>query len=235
MAVPARSIPPDRPATAGQSISFSFSAMASPCEIRLAGAARAQLAEAAALAIAEVRRIEHKYSRYRDDSVVTRINREAGRAEVAIDPETAALLRYADQCYRLSGTLFDITSGALRRAWDFRRTPPRLPTGAELEAAVSAIGWCDVEWSDHTIRLPRPGMEIDFGGICKEYAADRIEAVWQSHGHLSRHDVGRLMRVKHEDGVAAVETAHLGTRLDHPPDAGIAVLDGESECAAQRR
>ncbi|HXL85098.1 MAG TPA: FAD:protein FMN transferase, partial [Casimicrobiaceae bacterium] len=148
---------------------FGFSAMASANELQIWADAETDARCGADAAIADVLRIEAKYSRYRDDSVITRINREAGRAEIPIDAETAALLRYADQCYRLSGTLFDITSGALRRAWDFRRTPPRLPTGAELEAAVSAIGWSNVEWSEHAIRLPRPGMEIDFGGICKEY------------------------------------------------------------------
>ena len=161
---------------------FGFSAMASVNELQIWADAETDARRGADAAIADVQRIEAKYSRYRDDSVVTRINRDAGRAETPIDPETAALLRYADQCYRLSGTLFDITSGALRRAWDFRRTPPRLPTGSELEAAVSAIGWCNVEWSEHTIRLPRPGMEIDFGGICKEYAADRMATLCLEHG-----------------------------------------------------
>ena len=161
---------------------FGFSAMASVNELQIWADAETDARRGADAAIADVQRIEAKYSRYRNDSVVARINREAGRAEIPIDPETAALLRYADQCYRLSGTLFDITSGALRRAWDFRRTPPRLPTGSELEAAVSAIGWCNVEWSEHAIRLPRPGMEIDFGGICKEYAADRMATVCLEHG-----------------------------------------------------
>ncbi len=82
-------------------------------------------------------RIEAKYSRYRDDSVTTRINRAAGGEPVAIDAETAALLRYADQCYAQSGGLFDITSGVLRRVWDFRREPPALPTAAELARRVA--------------------------------------------------------------------------------------------------
>src|ERR1700688_3997078 len=128
---------------------FGFSAMASVNELQIWADTETDARRGADAAIADALRIEAKYSRYRDDSVVTRINREAGNTEVPIDPETAALLRYADQCYRQSGALFDITSGALRRAWDFRRTPPRLPTDTELEVAVSAIGWGDVEWREH--------------------------------------------------------------------------------------
>jgi thiamine biosynthesis lipoprotein ApbE len=161
---------------------FGFSAMASVNELQIWADTETDARRGADAAIADVLRIEAKYSRYRDDSVVTRINREAGNAEVPIDPETVALLRYADQCYRLSETFFDITSGALRRAWDLRRTPPRLPTDAELDAAVSAIGWCDVEWSDRAIRLPRAGMEKDLGGVGKEYAADRMATLCLEHG-----------------------------------------------------
>ena len=161
---------------------FGFSAMASVNELQIWADAEKDARRGADAAIADVLRIEAKYSRYRDDSVVTRINREAGNADVPIDQETAALLHYADQCYLLSGALFDITFGALRRAWDFRRTPPRLPTDAELEAALSAIGWSDVEWNEHAIRLPRAGMEIDFGGICKEYAADRMATLCLERG-----------------------------------------------------
>ena len=161
---------------------FGFPAMASVNELQIWADTEAHAHGGADAAIADVQRIEAKYSRYRDDSVVTAINRAAGKAEVAIDAETAALLRYADQCYRLSGSLFDITSGALRRAWDFRRSPPRLPSEGELQAAVATIGWRDVEWSERAIRLPRAGMEIDLGGIGKEYAADRMATLCLEHG-----------------------------------------------------
>jgi thiamine biosynthesis lipoprotein len=161
---------------------YGFAAMASVNEIQIWADAEKDARRGADAAIADVLRIEAKYSRYRDDSVVTRINREAGVDAVPIDAETAALLRYADQCYRLSGGMFDITSGALRRAWDFRRTPPLLPTAAALADAISAIGWCEVEWSEDAIRLPRSGMEIDFGGVCKEYAADRMATLCLEHG-----------------------------------------------------
>jgi len=159
-----------------------FRAMAAEHEIQLAAADGARARQAAAAAIADVRRIEAKYSRYRADSVTTRINRAAGAASVMIDAETAALLRYADRCHAQSGGLFDITSGVLRRVWDFRRDPPSVPAQAEIEAAVALIGWPDVEWNAHSIRLPRAGMEIDFGGIGKEYAADRVATICLEHG-----------------------------------------------------
>ena len=98
-----------------------FRAMASENEVQLDDADPARARRAAEAAIADVARIEAKYSRYLEDSVTTRINRAAGKEAVAIDAETAALLAYADRCHTQSGGLFDLTSGVLRRAWDFRR------------------------------------------------------------------------------------------------------------------
>ncbi|WP_075793995.1 FAD:protein FMN transferase [Massilia putida] len=159
---------------------FPFDAMASRCEIRLAapnGHVAEELAEAA---FAEVRRIERTYSRYRADSIVSRINAAAGRYRVECDDETSQLLAYADHLYRASDGLFDITSGVLRRAWDFRH--PRVPTQDELAPLLALVDWPAVRREDGSIFLPRAGMEIDFGGFGKEYAADRAGALLLQKG-----------------------------------------------------
>jgi thiamine biosynthesis lipoprotein len=163
---------------------FAFRAMASTHELLLADASAARVKRAADAAIAEVSRIERKYSRYRDDSVVTAINRAAGAGAVPIDAETASLLRYADRCFALSGGCFDITSGVLRRAWDFRRHPPRLPRDDEIATARVLVGWQRVQWTSRDVHLPLAGMEIDFGGIGKEYAVDRAATILRDAGVL---------------------------------------------------
>jgi len=160
---------------------------------------------AAKAAIADVLRIEAKYSRYRDDSVTSAINRAAGGDAIAIDEETAALLRFGDRCHALSGGRFDLSSGVLRRAWDFKRKPPHVPSAEEIAASRELVGWERVEWSDRSVRLPSLGMELDFGGIGKEYAADRVAAICMDHD--IRHgfvNLGGDVRV-------------IGTQLDGAP------------------
>ena len=103
----------------------------------------------------------------------------AGRA-IAIDSETAHLLAYADTLFTSSGGLFDISSGILRRAWDFRRA--RIPSKDELAQLLPLINWAKVERSSEHIFLPQAGMEIDFGGFGKEYAADRAACLVQAQG-----------------------------------------------------
>jgi len=161
---------------------FSFDAMGSPNELQIWHDDERRSRMLADTAIADVRRIEAKYSRYRGDSVTSRINGAAGGTAVAIDAETYALLGYADRCHRLSAGRFDITSGVLRHAWDFRRSPPRLPDETEVAAVTALIDWPSVEWSPRSVRLPRRGMEIDFGGIGKEYATNQMATICHDSG-----------------------------------------------------
>ena len=162
-------------------LGFQFGAMACECEVRIVGMSRRKAEPIARLAIDEVRRIESKFSRYRAASVVSRINALAGSGQaLAVDEETAHLLDFAAELHAASDGLFDITSGILRQAWDFRAK--RIPRAAALQALLPRIGWSQVVWKGHCIALPQPGMELDFGGYGKEYAADRAATVLQEHG-----------------------------------------------------
>jgi len=179
---------------------LAFQAMGSPCEVRLHGGDETPAVLAAAQA--EVARLEAKYSRYRDDSLATRINRSAGDpAGVEVDPETAHLLDYADSCHRQSDGLFDVTSGILRRAWNLKSG--KLPAQAELDALLPLVGWTKVRWRAPRLVLPHAGMQLDFGGYVKEYTADRVAALCRARG--ARHglvDLGGDLAVvgPHPDG-----------------------------------
>jgi thiamine biosynthesis lipoprotein len=157
-----------------------FDAMASRCEIRLAAPDAQKAEQLMRQAIDEVRRIETKYSRYRPDSIVSRINAAAGKEAVACDRETMDLMGYAGALFGASGGLFDITSGVLRRAWDFRQ--PKVPRADELEPLLALVGWHKVECGAEDVLLRQAGMEIDFGGFGKEYAADRAAALLADAG-----------------------------------------------------
>lgn len=160
---------------------FEFAAMGTQCRLRLCTDSGALAAQAAERAMAEVRRLEHKYSRYRADTIVSRINAAAGRGEpVPVDLETAALLDFAARLHAHSDGLFDITSGVLRRAWNF--SSARLPEPQAVQALLPLVGWDQVRWDGEAIALPKVGMELDFGGFGKEYAADSAAAVLTSAG-----------------------------------------------------
>lgn len=157
-----------------------FKAMGSACEVVLASHSQNEAESMAKLAIDEVLRIERKYSRYTTDSIIAKINQQAGRVALQCDDETWALFQFASQLFDKSDGLFDITSGVLRQAWDFKK--PEVPTSQKLEALLPLVGWQNVVLQDQSIALPLAGMEVDLGGFGKEYAADRAVQVLKEKG-----------------------------------------------------
>lgn len=156
--------------------------MASPCEILIRDLERSEVRQLASLALFETRRIERTYSRYRDDNIVFAINHSNG-APIDADEELARLLDYAAHCYRLSEGLFDITSGILRKAWRFDGSEI-VPDDRLIKSLLKKVGWDKVEWDGKSLRL-QPGMEIDFGGIGKEYAVDIVAELMHCESNAS--------------------------------------------------
>lgn len=154
-----------------------FKAMGCPCEIRITADQPERLLS---LCLDEVKRFEDKYSRYLPESAVSHINRAAGERAISIDEETSKILDYADVCFKISAGRFDITSGVLRTIWHNERTS--LPSDAEIAAVLSKIGWNHVERQADSVFLPFPGMEIDLGGVVKEYVADALVGLLKREG-----------------------------------------------------
>lgn len=155
-----------------------FQAMASDCELLIEGVSKSTARQLLIEAAKEAWRIEHKFSRYVEGNILCQINHTFDQA-VSIDEETASLLNFAEQCYQLSDGLFDVTSGVLRRIWRFNGGSD-IPTDSQISNLLHWIGWKKLHWDGHQIQL-KEGMEIDLGGIGKEYAVDRVVYLLQHH------------------------------------------------------
>ncbi len=128
----------------------------------------------------EACRIERKFSRYRETSVVSEINRYAGRTPVAVDEETEMLVKAALELARMTEGRFDPTVGVLRRVWDFQQA--RVPSAGEIAALLPLVRADAVSVRDRTVFLRKAGMEIDLGGVGKEYAVDRAAKILRDEG-----------------------------------------------------
>ena len=148
----------------------SFIAMASPCEVLIETDDSQLASEITAIVAGEAWRIEQKFSRYRKDNILYKIHHANGK-KIKVDEELSLLLNFSQQCYELSDGLFDITSGVLRRIWTFDGSD-NIPTDKQCKALLKKIGWYKVNWQPPYITLPS-GMEIDLGGVGKEYAVDK--------------------------------------------------------------
>ena len=155
MSRPAPSHVPDTASSlerVGENYVGRFTAMASPCEVLVDTDDREKAETALRVAREEALRIEAKFSRYRRDNLIHRINQAEG-ASVSVDEETAGLLDYAATCHQLSEGRFDITSGVLRRVWTFDGSD-RVPTPEAITDALRLVGWNRVTWRNRTLTMP---------------------------------------------------------------------------------
>jgi len=159
---------------------FPFQAMGSFCEVQFLQPSRIEARTQVRKMLGEVNRLEQKYSRYNPASFLSEINAMAGNSlGIKLDAETQSLFNHALSCFEQSDGLFDITAGVLRRIWDF--SSGKVPSQADIDRLLPQIGFHKLTISKSRLVLPA-GMEIDFGGIVKEYAADSVARLGRSLG-----------------------------------------------------
>ena len=162
---------------------FPFKAMGTPCEFQLYADTRVKARQVGQLIQADVERLEALYSRYRASSLLSAINKVAATGgEIEVDAETAKLLDYAQTCFIESDGLFDITSGILRKAWNYHSHTNQLPDADLIQSLLENVGWQRLQWQEPVLKFPQPGMEIDLGGVVKEYAVDRAATLCLQNG-----------------------------------------------------
>ncbi len=177
------SVPPVAPPAGAAPLRLlRWPALGTQCEVQYvcadAAAARAFEAET----VAWVGAFERKYSRFRPDSLVSRINAAAGGGWTEVDAEMDGFLDLCASLHHLSGGILDVTALPVMRLWDYKSAQPRVPALAEITAARRLVGWAKVERRPRGIRLPLAGMAIDFGGWGKEYAVDMVAQIAVRHG-----------------------------------------------------
>ena len=138
-------------------------------------------ASAIEAAWAEMQRQERLMSRYRSESLVSALNRQAGRGSVQAPPELLAVLRQAAALSERTRGDFDISVGAYD-GWSFDPAQPRRPSAQELLEERRLVNHRDVRIEGDRVRLARPGMRIDLGGFAKGHAVDNAIALLRAQG-----------------------------------------------------
>jgi thiamine biosynthesis lipoprotein len=147
-----------------------FKAMNSPCEILMDLQDPLLAQQLVHAAYTEAKRIEQKFSRYISTNLMFKMNNSQGET-ITLDEESSLLMDFAFTCFDMSDGLFDVTSGILRRAWTFDGSDA-LPCDTQITELLPFIGLQKVSWKKPYLTMPN-NMELDFGGIGKEYAVDR--------------------------------------------------------------
>jgi FAD:protein FMN transferase len=144
---------------------------------------RVQAEAAVEKAMAEIIRLDRVMSHFREESDLSRLNRNGSRGYVAVEPSLHDVIQEAIAFSRRSRGKFDVTIAPLLRTWKQAEAEGRMPSDREISDAMRCIGYEHIETiSPDRVRFHSDCLEIDLGGIGKGYAVDRAIAVLASEG-----------------------------------------------------
>jgi thiamine biosynthesis lipoprotein len=156
---------------------FSHSTMGTELVVQAYGGDRVTLSQIVAKGFVAVDALDERWSLYRPDSELARLNRQAASgAPVVLEPDLWELVQTAVEVHRMTSGAFDITVGPLVRLWGFLGGPPRWPEPDEREPCRGRVGMRNIELdgASRTLRFRHPAMELDLGAIAKGYVVDRL-------------------------------------------------------------
>jgi thiamine biosynthesis lipoprotein len=170
--------------SAGLKLHASRRAMACEFAVQYHAADGPAATDAMLAAFDMIDQLETQLTIYRDQSDIISINRTAAQQPVAVEPQLFALLELCAWLYEETGWAFDLTSSALSRVWGFLRREGRVPTEAEVAAALAAVGQDKVvlNASQQTVRFLDPAVEINVNAVGKGYALDRAAQLLAERG-----------------------------------------------------
>ena len=165
---------------------LTFRALGTQCELQFV-AESGDLAEGfGRAAVSWVAAFERKYSRFLPDSLISRINAEAGLGWVDLDEDAESLFNLCQELHFMTGGILDVTALPVIRLWyqnyQDKGNYPEVPDASVVKRALEKVGWDKIEREPGRIRLPEVGMSIDFGGFGKEYAVDKVAELGIRYG-----------------------------------------------------
>lgn len=159
-----------------------FQALGTACSVLFVAGDRSTAIAFGQAAVEWVGIFEGKYSRFLDTSLLSEINRQAGRAWVQVDEDTERIFALCDDLNFMTHGQLDPSGLPLISLWDYRRNRAELPGEAEIAGAKALVGWQKVQRRPGAVFLPEKGMCLDFGGFGKEYAVDKVAGLAVGYG-----------------------------------------------------
>ncbi len=136
------------------------------------------------MGVNEIQRIENLLSEFKNDSITSKINQNAGIEYIEVDEEVIQLLERCLQISSLTAGAFDITIGPLKKIYKFKNENFTLPQSFQITDALEKVGYKHliIEPLNRKVFLSKKDMFISFAGIGKGYAADCVKRLWLQNG-----------------------------------------------------
>jgi FAD:protein FMN transferase len=132
----------------------------------------------------ELKRIDAIMSDYKQDSQLSKVNREAFANPVKVSSELFEILQKSVEYSKLTNGAFDITVGPLVDLWHKAGETNTMPDENTLTSVKSRVGYKKLilDANEQTVRFAVEGMRLDLGAIAKGYAVDKAVEAMQRCG-----------------------------------------------------
>lgn len=194
---------------------FTEAQMGVPFRIVLYSTDQSRANAAADATFGRIRQLNDILSDYEYDSELSTLSRSSGfGTNFAVSPELWFVLSRAQELSRRTAGAFDITVGPVVSLWRKARREKRLPDPARLAQAMASVGWTNLvlETKTRSVRLLKPSMRLDLGGIAKGYGADEALRTLERLG-ITR----ALVAAAGDIAVAEAPPGKAGWRVEIPP------------------
>lgn len=184
--------------------------------------------QAIARAFAAIEHVEQVMSLYREDSELSRLNREGVLHHP--DPALVQVLEYAATLSIQSGGAFDVTVQPLWSVYAEAAAHEQLPSAATLATTLARVDWRQVSVSAETLSFRRPGMAITLNGIAQGFAADAaaraLRAAGVTHALIDSGEIGIVGTHAHKDHWS------IGLKDPRNPDGLLGLAELSGRCLA---
>ncbi len=150
------------------------------------GMDEAVAAECIEAGFSELVGVDELMSDYKEDSEISRVNRDAGREAVEVGEAVFEVLERSVEFSEKTGGVFDITVGPLVDLWRAAGEGGRMPTEEDIAEAEAKVGYdkLKLDAAKRTVRFAVDGMRLDLGGIAKGYAIDKAVVAMREKGAI---------------------------------------------------
>jgi thiamine biosynthesis lipoprotein len=186
-------------------------------------------------AFAKIAALDKMMTDYDPESELSKLGAGSPHARpVPVSPELWDILKQGDSVSRQTGGAFDLSVGPLTKLWRQSRRQKKMPDPARLEAALAAVGYQHIELTKdggddaYRVRLTKPNMRLDLGGIAQGYAADVALEIMQKHGfrHVLINASGDLLAGDAPPGKPGWKIGLVSLEPDEPPSQFVYLKNG---------
>lgn len=123
-----------------------------------------------------MRDYEEKLSFFKENSEISKVNRNAAKGFTKVSLDTFEILKNSTYYSKLTNGIFDITIAPLVEEWEINSNNPKVLSEKKVKELKTLVDYEDVILNENnlSVMLLRENQKIDLGGIAKGYIADKI-------------------------------------------------------------